>query len=286
MRAEIQMKAPSCGGVRRKGLSLMLGGALMAWATAVMAQFPSVGAPPSPALEASAQTPVVRAQVVAARQAVLSSELSGKLLKLPYRDGETFAKGSVLAEFDCSLHKAKLNRSIASESAARKQLDVANRLDQLKSISVAELAQAQSAVSVGQAESAVDRAMVQRCVIKAPFAGRVGETHVRESEFVPEGKELLSIHEEGAFEVEMIVPSRWLAWLEAGHPFQILVDETARSHRGTVSRIAGSVDPVSQSVRVIGKIADDEKGLLPGMSGTVQIEPPAEPPASPSANPL
>lgn len=221
-----------------------------------------------------ADNPVVRAQVTAARQAVLSSELAGKLLKLPFREGDAFKRGDTLAEFDCALHRARLSRSMAAESSARQQLDVANRLEQLNSISVSDLAQARSAVSVGQADSAVDRAMVQRCVIKAPFSGRVGETHVRVSEFVPEGKELLSIYEEGAFEVEMIVPSRWLVWLRPGYPFAVTLDETGLAHSGEVARIAGSVDPVSQSVRVIGHIAKDETGLLPGMSGSVSILPP------------
>lgn len=231
---------------------------------------------PTPLPSESSQE--VRAQIVAARQAVLSSELAGKLLTMPFREGDSFAKDAVLAEFDCALHKARLSRSTASETSARRQLDVANRLDKLSSISVSDLAQARSAVSVGQAESAVDRAMVRRCVVKAPFAGRVGETHVRVSEYVPEGKELISIYEEGGFEAEMIVPSRWLVWLKPGHSFHVVLDETGQAHEGQVQRIAGSVDPISQSVRVIGKIGEHEQGLLPGMSGTVSMSAPVSEP--------
>lgn len=219
---------------------------------------------------------VIRAQIAASRQAVLSSELSGKLLKLPFREGDSFKQGDLLAEFDCALHRARLSRSAAAESSARQQLNVANRLEALNSISVSDLAQARSALSVGQAESAVDRAMVQRCSIHAPFAGRVGETHVRVSEYVPEGKELLGIYEEGSFEVEMIVPSRWLVWLQSGHPFFVRLDETGRQHEGRIARIAGSVDPISQSVRVIGRLGEREQGLLPGMSGTVTIAEPEQ----------
>lgn len=245
-------------GLRRHLFALVAGLVLMGTAGTLQAQ----------------EAQVVRAQVTAARQAVLSSELAGKLLKLPFREGDSFKAGDVLAEFDCSLHRARLSRSAAAESSARQQLNVANRLDALNSISVSDLAQARSAVSVGQAESAVDRAMVQRCTIKAPFAGRVGETHVRVSEYVPEGKELLSIYETGGFELEMIVPSRWLVWLRPGYPFAVLLDETGQAHAGEIARIAGSVDPVSQSVRAIGRLGADEQGLLPGMSGTVSIEPP------------
>lgn len=230
--------------------------------------------PTSEPRTATAKEPVIRAQVTAVRQAVLSSELSGKLVRLPFLEGTRFKQGDVLAAFDCSLHRARMARSTETEAAAKKQLDVATRLDKLDSISVADLSQARSAVAVGKAESAVERAMVQRCTITAPFSGRVGNVYVRQSEYVPEGKELISIYQDDTFELEMIVPSRWLAWLKPDYPISVMLDETGVAHQGKIVRIAGAVDPVSQSVKVTGRLQDREAGLLPGMSGTVTIKPP------------
>jgi membrane fusion protein (multidrug efflux system) len=41
-----------------------------------------------------------------------------------------------------------------------------------------------------------------------------------------------------------------------------------------VIRLAGRVDPVSQSVKVYGRLAGKTGDLLAGMSGEAQIEPP------------
>ncbi|RZS31550.1 efflux RND transporter periplasmic adaptor subunit [Corticibacter populi] len=219
-----------------------------------------------------------RAQLVAVRHAVISSELAAKISSLPVREGQAFRKGDTLVAYDCSLNRARLERATQAEAAAREKLDVAEQLDRLGSISQGDVAQARAAVAVAKAESSVERVMVRRCIISAPFAGRVGETYVRAAEHVAEGKELLSIYDDSAFEVETIVPSRWLAWLKPGYPMQVVIDETGQTYTAKVARIAGAVDPVSQSVKVIGHLdnqrAQDAAPLLPGMSGSVLVAAP------------
>jgi len=255
---------------------------LLAWPLLSQAQV----RPQAPALPKAGATPDsghggLRAQLVAVRQAVIASELAGKISNLPVREGQSFRQGDVLVSYDCSLNRARLERASQAESAARKKRDVAEQLDKLGSISHGDLEQARAAVSVAQAESGIEKVMVRRCAVTAPFSGRVGETFVRAAEHVAEGKELLSIYDDSAFEVQTIVGSRNLVWLKPGAAMRVTVDETGQTYGATVIRVAGTVDPVSQTVKVIGRI-DNGKGsraqggaLLPGMGGTVHLQPPA-----------
>lgn len=224
-----------------------------------------------------------RAQLVAVQHALISSELAARISALPVREGQTFRKGQVLVDYDCALNRARLERASQAETAARQKLKVAEQLDGLGSISQSDLVQARAAVSVAQAETGVERVMVRRCTIRAPFTGRVGETFVHAAEHVAEGKPLLSIYDDSAFEIESIVPSRWMAWLKPGYPMRITLDETGQRYTASVVRIAGAVDPVSQTVKVVGRLRNDPDGdqrapLLPGMSGSVRIDPPAAAP--------
>ncbi|MBT0570724.1 efflux RND transporter periplasmic adaptor subunit [Curvibacter sp. CHRR-16] len=259
--------------------SLALVGVAGTQAFAAASASATVQTTPSAALAAPASEGV-RAQLVAIRQAVVASELAGKVSALPLREGQRFRQGDTLVSFDCTLHKARQDRATQAELAARKKMEVAEQLDKLASISKADVEQARAAVAVAQAESGVERAMSRRCVVSAPFSGRVGETYVRAAEHVAEGKELMSIYDDSAFEVQTIVPSRWLQWLKPGYPMQVGVEETGQTYTATVIRIAGTVDPVSQSVKVIGRLVNergsrDNGALLPGMSGVVRISPPA-----------
>lgn len=104
---------------------------------------------------------------------------------------------------------------------------------------------------------------------------------MRPHEYVGEGQKLLTIYEVSAFEVEAILPAAALKVLRIGSRLTLTLDDTGAVYPVTVSRIAGSVDPVSQSVKVTGELqlpksekAAGDAGaaalpLLPGMSGRV-----------------
>lgn len=228
----------------------------------------------APAEEASPEP--IRVQLSAVRQATLSSGIAARINSLTVKEGERVKQGAVLVTFDCTMLKEKLNYASASEQAARKKLAVANRLDRLNAISVSDVEQARSAMNMAQAESGVNRAMLDRCTVKAPFSGRVTETMARSWETVPEGKPLLSLYDDSSYELEMIVPSRWLRWLRTDTAFTVMLDETGQRYPAKIVRLSSAVDPVSQSVKVFGRIdAQNGELLLPGMSGAARFSPPA-----------
>ena len=76
-----------------------------------------------------------RAQLVAINQAVISSELAGRITSVRFREGERFNKGDVLIAFDSTLFKARFDRAAQAESAAAKKYGVARDLNKLGSIS-------------------------------------------------------------------------------------------------------------------------------------------------------
>jgi hypothetical protein len=57
-------------------------------------------------------------------------------------------------------------------------------------------------------------------------------------------------------------------------PFQLHVDETGSSYPAKITRIGGRVDPVSQSIKVVGEITADAPELTAGMSGRAIIAAP------------
>lgn len=218
----------------------------------------------------------IRVQLSPIRQAVLSSGMAGRITELAVREGDRFAEGDRLVGFDCSVYQAQLNRANAAESGARKKLEVAERLEKLNSISLTDVAQAQSAQGVARAEIGVTQAMLRNCTLSAPFSGRVSARKVQRWEYVPEGKELLSIYDDSAYELELIVPSRWLAWVKPNLTFTVRLDETGGDYPARITRTGSVIDPLNQSVKVFGQLTGSTVGLLPGMSGAAHLEPPVK----------
>lgn len=223
--------------------------------------------PVAAAPEAAATDGRIRVQFAARQQTVLSSELSARIASLSLREGDAFAKGRTLVTFDCGLFRAQLNKSEASAEVARQTLKVSRRLAELNSIGSLEVDQAAAKVKETEAEAAAMRTTVSKCTLNAPFSGRVAKVHAEPYQFVSPGKPLLEILDTRNLELQMIVPSKWLAWLKSGSRFTVRVEELDREYSGRVVRTGARIDPVSQSISLAGEVEGNHPELLPGMSG-------------------
>jgi membrane fusion protein, multidrug efflux system len=209
----------------------------------------------------------IRIQLNPRNEVVLSSELSAKIDRLPLREGDSFRAGQTLVGFDCSLFQAQLQKSQATLEGAEQLLKVNRRLSELNSIGELEVQQAQARLKESRAEVSFMQTTVRKCAISAPFTGRVAKRIAAEQQYVTPGSPILGIVETGQLELQMIVPSRWLAWLKPGARLSVLVDELDKQFPAEVSRIGARIDPVSQSINVVATINGNQPGLLPGMSG-------------------
>jgi multidrug resistance efflux pump len=117
-------------------------------------------------------------------------------------------------------------------------------------------------------------AQIDNCVVKAPFPGRVAGLAARPYQFVGLGQPLLEILDDRTLDLELIVPSRWLAWLRPGLAFSVTVEETGRTYQATIDRLSGKVDAVSQSIKAYGRLTEAAAELLAGMSGKAELVPP------------
>ncbi|AHZ70386.1 hypothetical protein OU5_3307 [Pseudomonas mandelii JR-1] len=240
---------------------------------AVHAQTP---APDDPLLENStagsnATTSSEARGVLRARdQAVLASELSGRIVELPFSEGESFKKGDTLARFDCSAYQAQLNAAQAANRGAGEELSHNKQLAALNSVGRFEVARAQAKVSETQAQSQVYQVQVKRCSVLAPFDGQVVERKVKRYESVAAGAPLLDVVDNRTLEIHLLVPSRWMARLKPGQTFSFVPDETGQALDATVKRLGARIDEGSQTLLLVATLPN-ANGLLAGMSGTARF---------------
>lgn len=217
---------------------------------------------------------VIRAQVQPRRYTTLSAEVSAKIVRLPLAEGDRFAVGDLLVQFDDSLQRAQLQRAEAELAAARVVLHSNSELEKLSSVGKVEIEQSRFAVARAEAEVAAAGSLLGKCRVVAPFPGRVAEQMVRELEFVQLGQPLLEIIDDTQLDLEFIVPSRLLAGLGVDTPLSATIDETGRNYPARIRRIGARVEPVSQTAKVVAAIDGQFPELLAGMSGRVHLPPP------------
>lgn len=213
----------------------------------------------------------VRGLVKPVERAIISSEIAGKINKIPHKAGSRFKKGDLLVGFDCSFYRADLASADATYQSRKHVYENNKELLALNAISDIDVSISESEMQVARADRTMKTIRVNQCKIKAPYSGRVIEVAVNEHETVPSDKEILSILNDRDLEIELIVPSNWLNWLMNGEPFSFQVDETGKMLEAKVSKIGAVVDPVSQTIKLTGKFEGELENVLSGMSGTAQF---------------
>ncbi|MEW5963363.1 MAG: efflux RND transporter periplasmic adaptor subunit [Pseudomonadota bacterium] len=201
-------------------------------------------------------------------QAAVSVDLPARVARIGVLEGERFAAGATLLELDCRRQRAELAGAAALLREARIEAESQQFLARHQSGARVDLETALAKVERAKAGVAEIEARLDHCVVVAPFDGRVAELAIRLHEMPSPGRPLVVLIEEGELEVEMIVPSHWLAWLEPGKRFSFTIDETHWAHEGRVHRIAAVVDTVSQMVKVTGRLSNRDGRIVTGMSGS------------------
>ncbi len=215
----------------------------------------------------------IRAQLAPRRFTTLSAELAAKIVHIAVREGERFKDGQMLLSLECSVQRANFDKARAELSAATKTNAVNERLHDMNAVGALEADVSAAGAAKAKAELDAAAAIVSKCMVPAPFSGRVADLKVHEQQFVQPGMPIMEILDDSVLEIEFLAPSRWVAWLKAGTTFGIAVDETGKTYPAKVIRLGARVDPVSQSIKVVGEIVGSQPDLLAGMSGKVLVVP-------------
>ncbi|MDO8299664.1 efflux RND transporter periplasmic adaptor subunit [Lacisediminimonas sp.] len=225
----------------------------------------------SPSSRSNVERQEIRAQLLPRRYTTIAAEIGAKVSKLPIAEGGNFRAGQALVVFDCSIQQAQMGKATAELDAAQTTYKANVRLAELNSVGLMDLDLSKAAADRARAEVAANQAVLSKCTIPAPYAGRVAEQKVREQQYAQAGQPLLEILDDSVLELEFLVPSSWLTTLRMGGAFKVEIDETKKSYPARLIRIGARVDAVSQSVKIAAAIDGRFPELVSGMSGRVRI---------------
>lgn len=217
--------------------------------------------------EPTDSTPAVRGVIRSIDQAELSTDLTARVAKIGFREGQAFKTGDILIAFECDRYRAEAQSADAVYREMKVTLDGNVQLDKHGAIGKADVEISKARVSKADAEARSLKVRLAQCEIKAPFDGKVASLSVNPFEQPQPGKPFMSIVGAGRLEVELIAPSNWLAWLKPELSFAFRVDETQKTYRAKILRLGASVDAVSQMIKAVAVFDEPVTDILPGMSG-------------------
>ena len=213
----------------------------------------------------------IRAQLLPLNYTTVSAEIAAKVKKIHLKEGSSFKKNDLLVSLDCDLEMAQLIKAKAAKEATERTYHANQRLFKLDVIGKIELDNSFSEAEKARGEFISISTTVTKCKITAPFDGKIGEQKVREEQFVQPGQAILDILDGKEMELEFLVPSKWLTWLNSSTVASIHIDETNKDYPITIKTIGAKTDAISQSIKVSATIESRYPELSPGMSGKINI---------------
>jgi membrane fusion protein (multidrug efflux system) len=200
-------------------------------------------------------------------------EIAGRIVEMPFKEGENVRKGAMLARLD----QAELAAVLASSRAQLKweEQRVERSEDLLKKgfLSQQALDDQRTNLARAKAKLAEDQAKLARTEIHAPFPGVVGLRQVSEGAFVAAGTDIARLEKIDQLKLDFRLPENFIGRLKNSQSVRIQVDAYARdTFSGAVYAIEPGVDEQTRTVLVRARVTNTELKLRPGMFARVYVQ--------------
>ncbi len=223
------------------------------------------------------------------RDAIVSAQVAGRLLRVLVREGDMVARGAVLAEVESRptrdvlhqaeavLSQARAQHEAAASAAAREEHLFQRGISARQSFEAARAAEAQAdgAITLASAQVDVARQNVERATVRAPIGGVVVKLLRRVGEVVDgtPTTPIMEVADPANLELAASVSASNLVTLRSGQvasvSFEALPD---RTFSASVRTVSPSVDPMTGvgSVRLSLEMGDVRIPI--GILGTAEVQ--------------
>jgi len=208
--------------------------------------------------------------VYAQNDTAISSEISGNIAHIAFKEGNLVKQGTVLVTIDSRTQQARLQQAKADAELAKIELERAKNLFSRGAQSKQELDKASATFQAREADVAIAQAELDKTTITAPFAGRLGARNIAEGAYVSPGDVLVTVVDKRELKVRYSVGERYLSALKLNQAVSLAVDAFPKENfKGTVDFISPTVDETSRSILVEAVIPNADERLSPGLSAVV-----------------
>ncbi|MGA0908789.1 MAG: efflux RND transporter periplasmic adaptor subunit [Burkholderiaceae bacterium] len=243
-------------------------------------------APPAPQSKGPPPAPVEVATVVEqsiadtlsvtgefkSRQSVdLRPEVAGRIAEIHFKDGQSVDKGQLLVSLDDRLLKAELAQAKAEAELAASNYNRAQDLFAKKFISARALDESKAAAEVAAAKRDLSQARLDRMVLTAPFAGRVGLRQHSVGDFVKDGDTVAIVEDSSRLMFDFRVPERFMSQVRPGQRLQIELLDQTRSVQAQVEAVDARIDAEGRFIALRAMVDNSKGQIKPGLFGRAKL---------------
>ncbi|HEV3030902.1 MAG TPA: efflux RND transporter periplasmic adaptor subunit [Polyangia bacterium] len=211
--------------------------------------------------------------VTAARGVTISNDSPGVVRSIRFDSGAQVRAGQVLVELDAAVERAQLaslkaRLGLAATTAGRTRL-----LTEKGANTRLQLDTDEAQLKTTTADVAALEAQIERKIVRAPFAGKLGIRSVNLGQYLNPGTPITVLESTEAVVVDFTIPQQELARVPVGATTRIVLPGTqpAQTLEGKISAVEPDADPTTRAVKLRASVNDEKAQLRPGMFVNISV---------------
>lgn len=210
--------------------------------------------------------------VLAERGVTIAAEVPGTVRSIHFESGQGVRKNQVLLRLDVTEERAQVASARAEVELARASLARANALARSGSGTKAQLDEAVAREASANARARALEAIIQKKVIRAPFAGTAGIRRIDLGQVLAPGDPIVSLAALQALFVDFSLPQSAVGAFGVGAEVSITTGVfPGREWRGRVTALDPVLDRSTRMLRARARFDNTEALLRPGMFAAVTV---------------
>ncbi|MTB50370.1 efflux RND transporter periplasmic adaptor subunit [Lewinella sp. W8] len=209
---------------------------------------------------------------IAEDQVQISSETSGYLQEVFFREGSYKKKGDLLAKINDVELQARKKRLEVELAYAKVQLTRAEELGELQAIAAEEIDRLKNAVDVIEADIAILDAQLAKTRVYAPFSGRVGLKLLSEGAYVSPGMGMAELLRLDPIKLEFFVPEKHAGSVAAGDEVSFTIPASKDTFRAEIYLVSPTLDENNRSLRMRCRLRNPRAIFYPGGYAEVRYD--------------
>ncbi len=203
---------------------------------------------------------------------VIRPEISGRVVKINFEEGQLANRGAVLVELDPAEAEAEVTRAKAAAELARQTYERARKLRQDGAGTAASLDRAQAELASAEAAVKLADARLEKTRLVAPFNGVLGLRKASIGALLMPGAEIVNLEQIDQLKVDFRVPERLLAAVKVDQTIRVAVDALGKkSVEGAVYAIDPQLETGGRSIVLRARIPNPDGVLRPGLFARVVL---------------